>query len=69
MIPLSSNVLNKKLRGTKPEKGKKTPTQSFGSNNFANFILACRRCNAYKMNKIPTQEEVRKINDLRAEKA
>ena len=48
-IPLSSNELNKKLRnmGTLKIDGKlkKAPTQSFGSNNHLNFVLACANCN------------------------
>jgi len=48
LIPLSSNVLNKTLRGMKATADKKAPTQSFGSNHVDNFVLACRRCNAFK---------------------
>ena len=55
-IPLSSNKLNKQLRNIPAERGKKVKTQSFGSNNFSNFILACRRCNAHKQNKFPSQQ-------------
>jgi 5-methylcytosine-specific restriction endonuclease McrA len=51
-IPLSSNELNKKLRHMRPANGKKVPTQSFGSNNFKNLVLACRRCNAAKKHRI-----------------
>lgn len=56
IISLSSNELNKKLRKIKGENGKKTPTQSFGSNNYVNFALACKRCNAFKKNAIPSKE-------------
>ncbi|MBI2356051.1 MAG: hypothetical protein HYV13_02510 [Candidatus Doudnabacteria bacterium] len=51
-IPLSSNILNKKLRKLKTIKGKKVLTQSFGSNNPVNFVLACSKCNAYKKHRI-----------------
>ena len=52
IIPLSTNELNKKLRNIKPSKGKKVPSQSFGSNDESNLILACSRCNAYKKHRI-----------------
>lgn len=51
-IPLSTNELNKKLRGLKPQKGKKVPSQSFGSNDLENLRIACKRCNAYKKHRI-----------------
>ncbi len=51
-IPLSTNELNKKLRGLKPKNGKKVPSQSFGSNNIENLRIACKRCNAYKKHRI-----------------
>jgi 5-methylcytosine-specific restriction endonuclease McrA len=51
-IPLSSNILNKKLRKLKAAKGKKVLTQSFGSNNPANFVLACAKCNSNKKHRI-----------------
>ena len=56
LIPLSSNELNKKLRGMKGVNGKKAPTQSFGSNNRKNFALACARCNSFKKHKFPSIE-------------
>jgi len=55
LIPLSSNVLNKELRHQKGKDGKKVPTQSFGSNSARNLLLSCRRCNAFKKNKMPSQ--------------
>lgn len=61
LIPLSSNVLNKSIRGMKATAKKKAPTQSFGSNHSDNFVLACRRCNDFKKSKIPTSEL---INDI-----
>ncbi len=51
-IPLSTNELNKKLRGLKPKDGKKAPSQSFGSNDISNLRIACSRCNAYKKHRI-----------------
>ncbi len=52
IIPLSSNQLNKEIRELKGVPGKKTATQSFGSNNKENLILACHACNGFKKNKI-----------------
>lgn len=52
IIPLATNELNKKLRKIKSTKGKKVPSQSFGSNDESNLILACSRCNAYKKHRI-----------------
>lgn len=69
LIPLSSNVLNKTLRGMKATADKKAPTQSFGSNHVDNFVLACRRCNAFKQSKIPTPELISLITQVRAQKA
>lgn len=51
-IPLSSNVLNKKLRQTKALQHKKVKTQSIGSNDIQNLILACRMCNGNKKHRI-----------------
>ncbi|MEI6396894.1 MAG: HNH endonuclease signature motif containing protein [Candidatus Taylorbacteria bacterium] len=51
-IPLSTNELNKKLRCLKPTKGKKVPSQSFGSNSIENLRIACKRCNAFKKHRI-----------------
>lgn len=51
-IPLSTNELNKQLRGLKPQNGKKVITQSFGSNDIFNLRIACKRCNAYKKHRI-----------------
>lgn len=52
LIPLSTNELNKKIRKLKPENSKKVPTQSFGSNDINNLVIACSRCNAYKKHRI-----------------
>ncbi|MFA4941135.1 MAG: HNH endonuclease signature motif containing protein [Patescibacteria group bacterium] len=51
-IPLSTNQLNKSLRGLKPKVGKKIASQSFGSNNISNLRIACKRCNSFKKHKI-----------------
>ena len=69
LIPLSSNVLNKTLRGMRATTDKKAPTQSFGSNHEDNFVLACRRCNAFKQSKIPTADLINSIARLREQKA
>lgn len=60
-IPLSSNKLNKTLRSLSALKGKKVQTQSFGANHPDNFVLACPRCNAFKMNKIPDAELLARV--------
>lgn len=66
-MPLSSNVLNKQLRGFRANNGKKAPTQSFGSNHPTNFVLSCTRCNAFKKNKIPTTDRIKYVLDSRHE--
>ncbi|MDD4628765.1 MAG: hypothetical protein PHE68_05230 [Candidatus Peribacteraceae bacterium] len=57
LIPLSSNILNKRLRNMQSPPGKKVPTQSFGSNHPDNLILACERCNAFKKHRFLNREE------------
>ena len=69
LIPLSSNVLNKTLRGMKATADRKAPTQSFGANHVDNFVLACRRCNAFKQSKVPTAELIDSIAQLREQRA
>jgi len=64
-IPLSSNILNKTLRHLPPQKGKKVPTQSFGSNHPDNFALACPRCNAFKKHRMPDAALVRRVMGLK----
>lgn len=54
IVPLSSNILNKELRKTGHTSGAKVVSQSFGSNHSRNLTLACKRCNAFKKNKILT---------------
>jgi 5-methylcytosine-specific restriction endonuclease McrA len=61
VIPLSSNVLNKALRGMKPNQGKKVPAESYGSNHPHNLILACMACNAHKKHRMPNREEIIKL--------
>ncbi|MFA6094836.1 MAG: HNH endonuclease signature motif containing protein [Candidatus Paceibacterota bacterium] len=61
VIPLSSNELNKKIRKTCAEKGKKVPTESWGSNYIGNLILACPRCNDFKKHKFLEKEVLLKI--------
>ena len=68
LIPLSSNVLNKELRKIKGKNGKKTPSQSIGSNHSDNFVLACTRCNAFKKHRIPGEELLLSIKERRASK-
>ena len=65
LIPLSSNVLNKQLRNMMGQAGKKVPAQSFGSNHTSNFIMACKRCNAYKKHRFPDVEILENIERVR----
>jgi 5-methylcytosine-specific restriction endonuclease McrA len=68
LIPLSSNKLNKQLRKLKAAKGKKVMTQSFGSNNIANLILTCRKCNGFKKHKFLERNALEKILDKQRKK-
>jgi 5-methylcytosine-specific restriction endonuclease McrA len=52
IIPLSSNTLNKELRGMKRYSSAKVEPQSFGSNHARNLTLACRKCNGLKKHRI-----------------
>ena len=65
LIPLASNTLNKSLRAMKGKEGKKTPPQSFGSNDISNLVLACARCNAFKKNSFPTKDALRYVEAAR----
>ena len=53
IIPLSSGELQRKLRNLKnnPD-GSKPKSLSYGSNHPRNLILACKRCNAFKKQRI-----------------
>lgn len=61
IIPLSSNVLNKELRGQKRTSSAKVESQSFGSNHPRNLTLACKRCNAVKKHHILQKEIIQKL--------
>lgn len=61
IIPLSSNELNKKLRGMSRISSEKVERQSFGSNNMRNMVLACKRCNAFKKHKFLDKELYEKL--------
>ena len=52
LVPLSSNKMNKELRLMKPTRGKTVLTQSLGSNNPANLVLACAKCNNHKKHRL-----------------
>lgn len=71
LIPLSSNELNKKLRniGTSKinSKLKKVPSQSFGSNNPVNFVLACASCNQHKKHRLPDKSLLSRVFAQRSE--
>jgi 5-methylcytosine-specific restriction endonuclease McrA len=62
VIPLISNELNKKLRKSKPlAAGKKIQSESFGSNDISNLVLACGRCNSNKKHRFLPREAMRRI--------
>ena len=65
VIPLSSNILNKNLRDVRPPKGKKVPSQSFGSNNIENLVLSCNSCNNFKKHKFLDEVRMRRILEFR----
>ena len=56
IVPLSSNELNKHLRKMVAPHGKKVPTQSFGSNDPRNFLVACEKCNNFKKHRFIKKE-------------
>jgi 5-methylcytosine-specific restriction endonuclease McrA len=41
--------------------GKKVPALSYGSNDLANLVLACKRCNAFKKHLMPSKELISRI--------
>lgn len=61
LVPLETNVLNKKLRGMRGLNGKKVPSISYGSNHTDNLVLACKRCNAFKKHRLPSKELITRI--------
>jgi 5-methylcytosine-specific restriction endonuclease McrA len=61
LIPLSSNKLNKELRQLAAKPGRKVATQSFGSNDLGNLVLACGRCNGYKKHRFLEPSKIREI--------
>ncbi len=66
LIPLSTNKLNKALRWQGTERDAsggilKAPTQSFGSNNPRNLVLACVNCNSLKQNRILDREHMQRL--------
>lgn len=65
LIPLSTNKLNKRLRALRPQKRKKAPAQSFGSNHIDNLILACTACNNHKKHRILDGAKMRSIGQLK----
>jgi 5-methylcytosine-specific restriction endonuclease McrA len=65
VIPLSSNKLNKELRRTPALPGRKVVTQSLGSNQPANLILACGPCNGAKKHRLLSTEKIRQLLQVR----
>ena len=61
LIPLSSNILNKRIRNMPAAAGKKVLTQSFGSNHINNLILSCARCNNHKKHRFLPREHIKRI--------
>ena len=61
VIPLSSNKLNKELRKVPAQRGKKVPSQSFGSNDWSNLVSACGRCNGHKKHRLLEPAQIRQI--------
>ena len=66
IFPLSTNVLNKKLRNMPAPEGKKVPPQPIGSNNPENLILACRKCNGYKKHRLIRVTVLKRILERRS---
>jgi 5-methylcytosine-specific restriction endonuclease McrA len=65
IFPLSTNVLNKRLRKMPAPEGKKVPAQPIGSNNRANLILACKKCNGHKMHRLIKVKVLKRILERR----
>ncbi|TAK56753.1 hypothetical protein EPO17_03770 [Patescibacteria group bacterium] len=67
IIPLSSNVLNKRLRALAPKPGKKVEAQSLGSNHPLNLVLACNNCNGHKKHRLLDWGKLRELLKLNAD--
>lgn len=56
IVPLSTNVLNKRVRKLKTSViggiRRKTPSESYGSNHLSNLQLVCKACNRRKWNSL-----------------
>ena len=66
LIPLSSNELNKKIRKIKPkDKNHKVVSESYGSNEICNLIIACNKCNNHKKHRIIDKKRLHRILKLR----
>jgi 5-methylcytosine-specific restriction endonuclease McrA len=65
IFPLSTNVLNKRIRNLPAPEGKKVPAQAIGSNNPLNLILACKKCNGHKKHRLIKVEVLKRILESR----
>ena len=62
LIPLSSNELNKKIRKIKStDKSHKVVSESYGSNEICNLIIACNNCNNHKKHRIIDKKRLDRI--------
>lgn len=52
LVPLSTNELNKRLRGFRALRGRKVLSESLGSNHSDNLVIACAECNAFKKHRL-----------------
>lgn len=59
LVPLSTNELNKQLRGVRAAPGRKVAAESLGSNYASNLVLACEECNNFKKHRLVRWEDVR----------
>ena len=66
IIPLKSNQLNKEIKHTKTQKGRKVESESFGSNDISNLIICCKNCNSKKKHIILERNEMQKILERKA---
>mgnify|MGYP002479338051 CR=1 FL=1 len=65
LIPLSTNVLNIKIKKTRPAPGRKVASESFGSNDPDNLVIACKFCNGRKKHNFLKTSEMHRILCLR----